>query len=341
MRSEEMKFGIYGSVANPPRGEHLDRCVDEAIEEAEIAEECGFDSYFFGEHHQDKDGFIPAPIVLATAVAARTRRLKVGTAVLLLALHHPVQVAEEAITLDIVSKGRVVLGVGLGYESADFSAFGLPVASRVGRFGEAMEIIRRCFSGERFSFHGKHFTLQDIEIHPRPIQEPGPPIWIGANTPAGARRAGKIADGFVLGPGVDLEAVTKLLEAYRSAAREAGRSPVVALMRDAWVASTRAEAERVYGPEVMTAYKYYWRSGAVAWRHIKSESDLTLEHFTRNRMVLGDPEECIQEFQRWHEATGADSVVLRLRHAHSGGPPHKNIVESIRLFGERVIPYLR
>ena len=111
-----MKFGLYSSIADPPAGENLARCVEEVMDEAQLAEEHGFDSCFFGEHHQDRDGFLPSPLIVATAVAARTRRLKVGTSVLLLPLHHPVHVAEDAATLDIVSGGRVILGVVLGYQ---------------------------------------------------------------------------------------------------------------------------------------------------------------------------------------------------------------------------------
>ncbi|HXA95766.1 MAG TPA: LLM class flavin-dependent oxidoreductase, partial [Candidatus Dormibacteraeota bacterium] len=92
-----MKFGLYSSIANPPRGEQLDRCIDEVIAEAQLAEASGFDSCFFGEHHQDHDGFLPSPLIVATAVAARTTRLRVGTSVILLPLHHPVHVAEDVV----------------------------------------------------------------------------------------------------------------------------------------------------------------------------------------------------------------------------------------------------
>ena len=129
-----MKFGLYSSIANPPQGEHLDRCIDEVIAEAQLAEASGFDSCFFGEHHQDHDGFLPSPLIVATAVAARTTRLRVGTSVILLPLHHPVHVAEDVITLDLVSKGRVILGVGIGYQPADFRAFSVPMEDRAGRF---------------------------------------------------------------------------------------------------------------------------------------------------------------------------------------------------------------
>ena len=189
-----MKFGIYSSIANPPRGENLDRCVDEVIAEAQLAEEMGFDSCFFGEHHQDRDGFLPSPLIVATAVAASTTRLKVGTSVILLPLHHPVRLAEDVVTLDIVSKGRIALGVGLGYQEADFKAFGIPMNERVGRFEESVEIIRKCWTGEPFSHHGKHFHLDDVQVLPKPYTQPAPPLWIGASSKAAVVRAGRLAD---------------------------------------------------------------------------------------------------------------------------------------------------
>lgn len=192
-----MRFGLYSSIANPPRGDDLDRAIDEVIAEAQLAEASGFDSCFFGEHHQDADGFLPSPLIVATAVAAHTRRLRVGTSVILLPLHHPFRVAEDAITLDLVSKGRLVLGVGIGYQSADFRAFSVPMEHRVGLFEEGVEIIRKCFTGEPFSFRGKHYTLEDVQIRPRPFQRGGPPLWIGASVPAALRRAGVMADAFV------------------------------------------------------------------------------------------------------------------------------------------------
>ena len=334
-----MKFGIYSSIANPPKGDNLDRSVDEVIEEARLAEDAGFDSCFFGEHHQDKDGFLPSPLIIATAVACHTQRLRVGTSVILLPLHHPVQVAEDVITLDIISKGRVSLGVGLGYQPADFQAFGVPIEQRVGRLEEGIEIIRRCWTSEPFSFSGKYYQLSDLQVRPAPYQKPAPPLWIGASTRRGARRAGQLADGFVSTPSTSLQATTELVNAYRESALMAGRSPQVVLMRDAWVASTRAEAEKVYGPEVMEAYRYYWRNGLPEFGSIKSEAELTLDQVARDRLILGDPEECVSEFQRWSEATGADYCLLRLRHAHSGGPPHKELMKAISLFGEQVIPY--
>jgi probable F420-dependent oxidoreductase len=334
-----MKFGLYSSIANPPRGEHLERAIDEVIAESQLAESVGFDSCFFGEHHQDRDGFLPSPLIVATAVAARTTTLRVGTSVILLPLHHPVRIAEDVITLDLVSKGRVVLGVGIGYQADDFRAFNVPFEHRMQLFEESVEIIRACWAGEQFSFRGKHYTLEDVRITPRPFQKPGPPLWIGASVPAAARRAGRIADGFVGTPSTGIENATRLADVYKQAAREAGRPAEVVQMRDAWVATTRAEADAVYGPHVMTAYRYYWEHRLAEFANMPADTKFTLETLAPDRLILGEPETCVREFQRWQKTTGAGTFLLRLRHAHSGGPPHAEIMKAIRLFGERVLPH--
>jgi len=335
-----MKFGIYSSIANPPRGEDLPRCVDEVIEEARLAEQAGFDSCFFGEHHQDRDGFLPSPLIVCTAVAASTTTLRVGTSVILLPLHHPVRLAEDVITLDIISKGRVTVGVGLGYQDADFRAFGVKMSDRVELFEEKVQILRNCWSGEEFSFDGKHHQIENLRVRPDPVQKPHPPLWIGASAPASVRRAAAIGDAFVSTPSATLENTCRLIGEYRESAEAANKEPGVVIMRDAWVAGSRKEAEEVYGPEVLDAYRYYWRNGLPEFRSIKDESELTLDRIAKDRLILGDPEECLTEFQRWSEATGAESCLLRLRHAHSGGPSHSQIMKTIDLIGDRIIPYM-
>ena len=335
-----IKLGLYSSVANPPRGDDLDRCVAEAIAEAELAEDCGFHGFFFGEHHQDRDGFLPSPLIVCAAVAARTKRIQIGTSVVLLPLHHPLHVAEDVATLDIVSGGRVAFGVGIAYQDADFRAFGVDKKDRVGRFVEALEILEKSWTGERFSYHGKHFDIDDVRILPRPIQRPRPPLWIGAWVPAALERAARLGDALVFSPSMPLEPSIEAASLYRAAAEAAGRKPEIIMMRDAWVADSLEDAARVYGPEAMAAYKYYWRNGAEAFKNIESEDALEFELMWKDRIVTGSPETCIAEFKRWSEAIGTDYFLLRLRHAHSGGPPHKEILTAIERFGRDVIPHL-
>ncbi len=335
-----IKLGLYSSVANPPAGEDLDRCVQEAIEEAVLAEDCGFAGFFFGEHHQDQDGFLPSPLIACAAVAARTKRIQIGTSVILLPLHHPLHVAEDVVTLDIVSGGRVALGVGLAYQEADFRAFGIEKRHRVGRFEEAIEILELAFSGERFTYHGKHFQIDDVRILPRPIQRPRPPLWIGAWVPPAIERAARLGDALVFSPSMPLAPSVEAAALYRKTAQAAGREPEIVMMRDAWVADSLEDAARVYGPEAMAAYKYYWRNGAEAFKDIGSEDDFEFESMWKDRIITGSPETCIAEFKRWSEAMGSNYFLLRLRHAHSGGPSHLEIMKTIERFGRDVIPHL-
>ena len=333
-----IKLGLYSSIANPPRGDHLDRCVRESIAEAELAEACGFHGFFFGEHHQDRDGFLPSPLIVCAAVAARTKTLQIGTSVILLPLHNPISIAEDVATLDIVSAGRAVLGVGLGYQEADFRAFGVERSHRVARFNEAVSILRQSWTGERFSHRGA--DIEDVQVLPRPIQRPGVPLWIGGWVPAAVERAGRIGDALVLGASMTLEENIELCERYRKAAAKAGREPRIVLMRDAWVADSFEDAAREYGPEVVTAYKYYWRNGAVAFAQFKNEDDLQFETVWKNRIITGSPQACVEQFRHFSEVLGVDYFLLRLRHAHSGGPPHASILKAIERFGRDVIPYL-
>lgn len=333
-----MKFGIYSSIGNPVTRKGLDKHVDQVVEEAKLAEKVGFDSCVFGERHQEKDGFLPSPLILATTVAANTTSLRTGTMLILLPLHHPVQVAEDALTLDVISKGRLIIGVGLGASEADLQAFGVDRKVRVQRLEEGIEIIRSCWSAKKFSVSGEAYKLTDIQILPEPFQQSGPPIWIGANSQLGAKRAGRMGDAFVVDPSANLETSMEFIDAYRKEAISFNREPQVVVMRDSWVGRTAKEAVNDYGPALGKAYQYYWKKGLKAYQGIKSENEVSLASLGKNRAIVGSPEDCIKEYHRWHDATGADYFILRMRHAHGYGPSHDKIMESIKLFGESVIP---
>jgi alkanesulfonate monooxygenase SsuD/methylene tetrahydromethanopterin reductase-like flavin-dependent oxidoreductase (luciferase family) len=176
-------------------------------------------------------------------VAARTTRVRVGTSVVLLPLHHPVHVAEDVITLDLVSKGRVILGVGIGYQPADFRAFSVPmeIAPAASR-----KVSRSCAcAGPARRSRSVASTM---------------PSTISRSVRDHISDRDRIADGFVGTPSTSMANATHLADVYKKAAREAGRPAEVVQMRDAWVASSRREAEAVYGPHVMAAYRYYWEN---------------------------------------------------------------------------------
>ena len=185
-----MKFGIYSSIADPPAGENLALRVDEVVAEAKLAESVGFDSCFFGEHHQDKDGFLPSPLIVSAAVAAQTTRLKLGTSVILLPLHHPVRLAEDVITLDIVSRGRFILGVGLGYQPVDFRTFDIPVGQRVSRFEEGLRLSASAGAARGLTFPASILSWRTLPSDPN-------------HTPTRRRRCGLARAGFPARAGRD------------------------------------------------------------------------------------------------------------------------------------------
>jgi probable F420-dependent oxidoreductase len=333
-------FGLYAAIGDPPRGERLQQCIDEVCAEALLAEQVGFDTILVGEHHQHRDGFLPSPLIVSTAIAARTQRIRIGSGILLLPLYHPVHVAEDAATLDIISKGRLILGVGMGYQGGDFDAFSVPLQQRVSRLEEGIEIIRACWTEDTFSYAGKRFRLHDVTVYPKPVQQPHPPIWVGAMADDSIRRAARFGDAWLTGISQPLENIAKHVELYKASTREFHRQPRIILMRDAWVAETHQQAEEEYGPEVLTAYRYYWKSDSLTFQGARSEAEFTLQTMGPDRIILGSPEEVVDQLQRWRDVTGAEMFILRLRQAHSGGPPHDKILRAIRLFGDKVLPKL-
>jgi probable F420-dependent oxidoreductase len=337
-----IQVGYFPCQQDPPSAQHIDRLWKEVIVEAGAAERAGFDSCLFSEHHQQPDGYLPNPLMLAGLVGAATQRIRVGTCVLLLPLYHPVHVAEDVAVIDVATGGRLILGVGVGYQQPDFDAFGVPFAARIGRCEEGIEILHRAWTGERFSFEGRHFQIGSVQVTPRPLQQPRPPIWMAAWTPPGLRRAARIADAWLTDPLQSLPVIQRFAGIYRKEAEKLGRPSSVALMRDVWVAPTRSGAQAESDP-IMYTHRFYFRYGAYAaddpyLQGVRSEGEWTFERAVKDRFVIGTPEECRDEIRRWCAEIRPDYLILRMR--HPGGPPHARVVEAIRLFGDKVLPHL-
>ncbi|MBI2527883.1 MAG: LLM class flavin-dependent oxidoreductase [Candidatus Rokubacteria bacterium] len=328
-----MEFGIYPSVTR--RGGDL-RVLFEAIcEEAAVAEACGFTWCLVGEHHQEQA--LTSPLLTAGLIAMRTRRIRVGTAVLLLPLHHPVHVAEQAALIDVLSGGRLVLGVGVGYQPKDFAAFGTTMRHRGALLDEGVEIVRRCWTERGVTFHGQHFTLEAVDLGVRPRQEPSPPIWIGAGSEVGLPRVAAKGDAWLASRVTSLATIRRWASRYRDAAQRIGRPARVFALRDAWVADTRQEAATVYERAMRDSLSQYASNEAYA-RQMES---LLATRVAGNgpeagdHVILGTPDDCIAQIDRWEEAQ-VDGLLLRFR--HPGGPDQREILDAVRLFGETVIP---
>ena len=193
-----LRFGLCYDFRNPAdSGISMPDLYRDALQQIEWADREGFDLVWFTEHHFVDDGYLPSWIPVASAAAARTSRVRFSTDICLLPFNHPVRLAEDLAVLDNLSGGRVEVGVGMGYAPHEFQGFGIPVARRVSLMEEGIEILKLCFSGERFSYQGKRYQLKDVRITPGYVQPGGPPLWVAAMSEAGALRAARYGTHFL------------------------------------------------------------------------------------------------------------------------------------------------
>ena len=342
-----MKIGYMPDTHGGPYDQPApsrDACAvfcDQLLEEGVVAEQAGFDGLFLPERHHRTETMFPPPIPLMAAYAATTTRVDIGTFVLQPPYYNPMHLAEDIAMIDLMSKGRVILGVGVGYHPDYFRLFGHDYKHRVSRFEESLEIMRKAWSETRpWSYHGKRFQLDNVFLTPKPYQPGGPPLWIGAAYDPAIERAGHLGDGWGILPFWEsIEKTKRQADLYREHAAKAGREPYVVLMRDGWVAPTTAEAERVFGPLWVEEMLFYHK-----WELLPpnaefvSDADFTVEKL-RKYMVLGSPQDCIEQIETWTDAIGADYLIMRFRLPM--GPPKDQVLACIRQFGSEVIPHFK
>ncbi|MDA0822850.1 MAG: LLM class flavin-dependent oxidoreductase [Proteobacteria bacterium] len=198
MSEAKLKFGLWYSLRNPRQWHRPDTEIyTETLDQIAWAETIGYDDVWLTEHHFCDDAHAPSILTLAAAVAVRTKKIRIGTAVLLLPLHDAVRVAEDCATIDILSNGRFELGVGIGYRPQEFDGLGFKRSDRAGRTNEGLEIIRRLWEGETVDYDGEHYQIKGAKLAPLPVQKPRPPLWVGGFAPASVKRAARLADGFI------------------------------------------------------------------------------------------------------------------------------------------------
>lgn len=192
--SISLGYGLITCQRHPDHDEGWGPLYAEALELAALADEVGLDSVWVSEHHFVDDGHLPSLLVLLAAMAARTKRVTLGTGILLAPLHEPLRVIEDAAVVDQISGGRLVLGLGLGWRDEEFEALKVPLAERVPRTVDLIELARSAWSGSAVKVHD---GLAEPVVTPTPARLGGPPLWLGALAEAGIRRAGRIGDGFM------------------------------------------------------------------------------------------------------------------------------------------------
>ncbi|HYB92006.1 MAG TPA: LLM class flavin-dependent oxidoreductase, partial [Candidatus Binataceae bacterium] len=177
-----LQFGMLHLLENPA-GKTERQIVEEQMAILQAAEDLGFDSVWPAEHHFSEYGYCVSSALMLAALAKTTKRIRLGTGIVVLPFHNPIRVAEEYALLDLMSGGRVDLGIGRGYQPHEFRGYGVPQEQSRGIFNESVEVILQAWTQERVNFKGVHFKFEDVQVRPKPLQKPHPPIWMAALSP--------------------------------------------------------------------------------------------------------------------------------------------------------------
>jgi alkanesulfonate monooxygenase SsuD/methylene tetrahydromethanopterin reductase-like flavin-dependent oxidoreductase (luciferase family) len=334
-----MRFGLFGGARTEVGTQVSDsRIYSDYIDYICEAEALGFESVFLVEHHFTGFGQISATLSFLTYLAAKTSRIRLGTAVLVLPWHHPVLLAEQAATLDLLSQGRLDLGIGKGYRWGEFHGFQLPMAEAQDRYDEAVAFLRQAWTTPgRFSHHGKYWHLEDIIVEPAPVQKPHPPLWIGAFSGDSIRRAAEGGFNLLLGQAGSPDLVAESIGIYRRAVEAQGRQfdPMsVGLTRALHIAYTAEEREKAH--ELRSTF-------------MRNVQQLSLSP-SGGSPTLGRPRRALTA-EEMHRATETDAligppeeIVARLKRLEAGGVNYVMVIDvggsltALTTFAREVMP---
>ncbi|HVC55076.1 MAG TPA: LLM class flavin-dependent oxidoreductase [Stellaceae bacterium] len=344
-----MRFGFFDQLPCAPGFTEQQRYRD-ILAQIELGDAVGFDTVWLGELHFSRGFSILAdPLMVLAAAAQRTRRIRLGTAVTLLPMHNPVKIAEEAAIADILSDGRLELGVGRGTAPLHYAGYGIPQEESRERFDEALDFLIGAWTHESFSFEGKYFRAQNLTVTPRPLQQPYPPIRIAANSPdtfpfAARRRFPIFATPMINPP----DKLKEGLGVYRAAL---GADPCdTALAFPVHVAASREAARAECEPGLM---RFMREAGErlrplgdhdiksfEAFRQVLARMDaVTFSDIDREMGVFGDPAYCVERVHELKREYGMDEFIC---YFNQGGVMDPVMVrQSMTRFAEEVMPYCR
>lgn len=333
-----MRFGFLAANQYPPTTSASAR-FQETLEHVRLARDLGFDMVSLGQHFLSPEFQMIQPAVAAARLAAETGTMRIAIAIYLLPLLNPVAIAEEIASLDIITGGRFIFGVGLGYRDVEDRAFGLRKGERVTRLLQHLDVIKRLCAGEAVSFDSSYCQLDNARLMLRTIQQPHPPVWVAANNDRAVERAAAIGDAWVINPHATLQTISRQMTLYRAALERAGKPfpAELPMMREICIAATHDEAVRLARPHLEHKYNTYVQWGQ--HKALPGDDDMTqsFEALARDRFILGDPSECADEIRRCAESTGANLMLFRFKWP---GMPNDVIIKSMRLFMEQVQPQL-
>jgi alkanesulfonate monooxygenase SsuD/methylene tetrahydromethanopterin reductase-like flavin-dependent oxidoreductase (luciferase family) len=349
-----MEFGMFHEFQRMP-GQSEAEAFTTSFEQVDAAERSGLDVMWLAELHSAPErSVLSAPLNIASAIATRTKRMKVGIAVQVLPLCHPVRIAEEATTVDHISHGRLIMGIGRSGFPRTYQAYGISYAESRERFVEVMEILKRAWTQERFSFDGKFYHFNNVCVTPKPYQSPYPELRVAANSPDTFESAGT--------QGIPIFVATRLgnlnelvpnLQAYRTNWAAAGHpgNGKVFLRVPVYVAATEAQALSEPQESIMYFYRYLGQrieesatlEGARAIEN-RAERGQRLQHITwdevvRSKIIVGTPAMVADRLSQLQEELGLSGILAELN-CGMRIPPHR-VMNSLEMMCERVIPHFR
>ncbi len=349
-----MEFGMFHEFQRSP-GQTEAAAFAEAFEQVDAAERWGLDAMWLAELHVAPErSVLAAPLTIAAAIAARTKRMKIGTAVQVLPLCHPLRLAEEAATVDQISHGRLIFGVGRSGFPRTYEAYGIPYAESRERFAEVLEIVRRAWTQERFSFEGKFYRFHDLCLVPKPYQQPLPDIRIAATSPDTYAAIG--AMGYPIFCAVRLGTLSELgplLHAYRDAYAAAGHPGhgQVFLRVPVYLADTETRARDEPESSIMHFYRVLGAqleqsAGSSGARAIEQRAErgqklqsIDYDEVLREKIIVGTPQMVTDRLAELREELGIDGILAELN--CGSRIPHARVMHSLELLCSSVMPAFR
>jgi alkanesulfonate monooxygenase SsuD/methylene tetrahydromethanopterin reductase-like flavin-dependent oxidoreductase (luciferase family) len=304
----------------------------------EAAQRNDFTYIAIGQHflYGDLRWLQPVPL-LARLAADVDPHVRLVTQILIAPLYHPVMLAEEIATLDVVTEGRLVFGAGLGYRAEEFDYLGIPYKQRAGRMDEGLELMIKLWTEDEVTFSGKYFQLEGVTPHLRPVQQPYPPIWIGAHSLAGAKRAGRFGDGYACPPETPVHEVAEryaaVKEGFEARGKPFGPQP---LRRNVLVAGSREEAIVEYARVAQGRYLTYAQRGLDVMADTNMEEDFAAA--VAGHAVLGSPEQVTQQLVDLVTALPVDPLLVRPQWPTMDAD---ETIAAINRLGKEVVPTLR
>ncbi|MBU2533028.1 MAG: LLM class flavin-dependent oxidoreductase [Alphaproteobacteria bacterium] len=334
-----MKLGVYLN-AQHPQGDDPGRRFAETVEQVRLIRKLGFDSIWGGEHHIT-DGYHYFPLLpFLQRLSAEAEGMEVGTNIVLLPMHNPMEIAEISAFLDVITGGRFQLGVGLGYRQEEFDMFGVPLKQRVTRMVEGIEIIRRLWTEDRVTHNGRHWQFENMTIRPQPVQKPRPPILIAAQVDAAVERAATIADGWAMVPTPRLTEVEDHMNKFKASRAAAGLPACEHFVRLFEVACAEDEetALRRTAPYLLEKYASYMSWGLPGLKLDPGDApEEQLRKLAANRFGVGTPAQVTEALLDQHRI-GVTHVTMR---ASWPGMKQDDILASLDLIGTKVLPEVR